>query len=329
MRVEEDDSGIDITIAFGNEERFDVPIASIKQDLYTRLGARPDAIVRIRIDQPPVRRVLARVTDVPGFGYKALEPATLAHPVTVDGRPAEGPLIMANGLVTVTVDRHDGTFAIDGVAGFGKLVDGGDHGDSYNYSPPAGDRIVDAPDTVTVSVTDRGPVRAVATVLSRYTWPDHVDGFTRARTGEVPVDVTTEIERARRRARREGDHPLRQPGLRPPAAGASPPARTGRRAPTPSAPSPSCTGASTPRAGPTNSDSRPSRPGASCPPVASPSPTRACSSTSWWTSRGSSPIAGPGRWHSRCCARRGCCRASAWPIAPCRRGPSPPSRACS
>jgi len=193
VRVEEDDSAIDITIAFGNEERFDVPIASIKQDLYTRLGARPDATVRIRIDQPPVRRVLVRVTDVPGFGHKALEPATLAHPVTVED-PAEGPLVMANGLVTVTVDRHDGTFAIDGVAGFGKLVDGGDHGDSYNYSPPAGDRIVDSPDTVTVTVTDRGPVRALATVLARYTWPDHVDGFTRARTGEVPVDVTTEID---------------------------------------------------------------------------------------------------------------------------------------
>src|SRR5579863_10444141 len=73
VRVEEDDSAIDITIAFGNEERFDVPIASIKQDLYTRLGARPDATVRIRIDQPPVRRVLVRVTDVPGFGHRALE----------------------------------------------------------------------------------------------------------------------------------------------------------------------------------------------------------------------------------------------------------------
>ncbi|HLN44005.1 MAG TPA: hypothetical protein VK215_16220, partial [Acidimicrobiales bacterium] len=193
VRVEEDDSAIDITIAFGNEERFDVPIASIKQDLYTRLGARPDATVRIRIDQPPVRRVLVRVTDVPGFGHKALEPAALRHPVTVEDG-GEGPVVMANRLLTVTVDRHDGTFAVDAVAGFGRLVDGGDHGDSYNYSPPAHDRIVDTPDSVTVSVGDRGPVRAVTTVVSRYTWPDHVDGFSRARTGEVPVDVTTEID---------------------------------------------------------------------------------------------------------------------------------------
>ena len=79
--VEEDESGIDITISFGSEERFDVPLASIKQDLYTRLGARPDSVVRIKIDQPPIRRVLARVADVPGFGWRPSTPAALAHPV--------------------------------------------------------------------------------------------------------------------------------------------------------------------------------------------------------------------------------------------------------
>jgi hypothetical protein len=199
VHVEEDESGIDITIAFGSEERFDVPIASIKQDLYTRLGARPDSTVRIRIDQPPVRRVLARVAEVPGFGWRALEPLVPAHPVTVDDGVAEPPsekrpLVMDNGLVSVVVDRDDGTFAIDGVSGFGRLVDGGDHGDSYNYSPPAGDRVIDTPDSVSVNVTERGPVRAVTTVTARYTWPDHVDGVSRARTGEVTAEVTTDIE---------------------------------------------------------------------------------------------------------------------------------------
>jgi len=195
VRVEEDASGIDITIAFGSEERFDVPLASIKQDLYTRLGARPDAIVRIKIDQPPVRRVLARVSDVPGFGYRPLEPVTPAHPVAVE-EPDDpvGPLVMTNGLVTVAFDANDGTFAIDGVAGFGRLVDCGDHGDSYNYSPPAGDRVVDTPDAVSITVAERGPVRAVIQILARYTWPDYVDGVTRSRTGEVTVDITTDVE---------------------------------------------------------------------------------------------------------------------------------------
>ncbi len=194
--VEEDDSGIDITIVFGSEERFDVPVASIKQDLYTRLGARPDAAVRIRIDQPPVRRILTRVGAVPAFGWRALEPVAPEHPVTVEEGPAGGgsPVVMANGLVTVQVDRADGTFSVDGVAGFGKLVDGGDHGDSYNYSPPAGDRIVDTPDAVSVQVTETGPVRARVSVTATYTWPDHVDGMTRARVGDVTVPVTTDVE---------------------------------------------------------------------------------------------------------------------------------------
>ncbi|HTT85901.1 MAG TPA: hypothetical protein VMF60_00915 [Acidimicrobiales bacterium] len=194
VRVDEDDSGIDITIAFGTEERFDVPIASIKQDIYTRLGARPDSIVRIAIDQPPIRRVLARVAGAPGFGWTRFAVVEPAHPVQVSDGGPDGDVVMTNGLVTVALDATDGTFSVDGIAGFGRLVEGGDHGDSYNYSPPAGDSIVATPDHVTLTVTERGPVRAVATVTARYRWPDHVDGVTRARVGEVSAEVTTDIE---------------------------------------------------------------------------------------------------------------------------------------
>jgi mannosylglycerate hydrolase len=200
VTVEEDETGIDITIAFGSEERFDIPLASIKSDLYTRLGARPDSAVRIRIDQPPIRQVLARVSDVPGFGWASCTPAALAHPVTVTEGVGAGegteaaPVVLANGLVTVTFDRSSGTFAIDGTAGFGELVDGGDHGDSYNYSPPLTDTLVDTPDSVAVVVTERGPVKAVAEITARYTWPEYVHGSARNRTGARTVDVTTTVE---------------------------------------------------------------------------------------------------------------------------------------
>ncbi|HTT86747.1 MAG TPA: hypothetical protein VMF60_05240, partial [Acidimicrobiales bacterium] len=171
-----------------------VPLASIKQDLYTRLGARPDVTVRIRIDQPPIRRVLARVADVPGYGWRRCHPLPLAHPVKVTGGDADGGVVLANGLVTVAIDPTSGTFALDGVPGFGKLVDGGDHGDSYNYSPPRFDRLVDTPETVSVSVTERGPVRAQAEITATYVWPEYVDGTTRDRRGERTVDVTTLVE---------------------------------------------------------------------------------------------------------------------------------------
>ena len=137
VRVDEDDTGIDLTIAFGSEERYDVPIASIKQDLYTRLGARPDVAVRIRIDQEPVRAVLARVDDVAGFGWAQLR--TGDHRPSRDGARSDGDaIVIANGLVTVTLHDGEATFAIDGVTGFGRLVDDGDLGDSYNFSPTTG-----------------------------------------------------------------------------------------------------------------------------------------------------------------------------------------------
>ena len=192
VRVAEDDSGIDITIAFGDQERFDVPIASVKQDLYTRLGARPDAVVRVLIDQPATTRVLARSADVPPFGWAPLVPVPPAHPLTVEETPEA--VTVANGLVTVAVDRGTGTWTIDGTPGFGRLVESGDHGDSYNYSPPPTDSTVDAPDALSVTISERGPVRTRVEIAATYTWPERVDDTTRARVGAVPAAVRTELE---------------------------------------------------------------------------------------------------------------------------------------
>jgi len=191
VRVSEDDTGIDIVIAFGPEERYDVPIATIKQDLYTRLGARPDAVVRVRIDQPEVAKVLARVAPVPGFGWSRFEIAQPEKPVSA--KSDDGDVEITNGLLTIAVDKSDGTYSLNGIAGFGRLIDGGDLGDSYNYSPPRQDRFVDSPDSVVVAVTSEGPVEASATIVATYTWPDHVESFSNARVGENRAVVTTTL----------------------------------------------------------------------------------------------------------------------------------------
>jgi hypothetical protein len=193
VTLEEDDTGLDLAITVGPEPADEVPIEEVRRELYTRLTARPDTVVRITLDHPSVRRVLARQAPVAGFGWARFVAAPLAHPVSVEGDPAVG-LTLANGLVTVAVDPADGTFAVDGVPGYGRLVDDGDHGDTYNYSPPATDTVVTAPDSVTLSVGDRGPVRATVVIAATYTWPERVDDATHARVGSRPVVVTTTLE---------------------------------------------------------------------------------------------------------------------------------------
>ncbi len=193
VSLAEDDTGLDITLVIGTEARDGVPVEEVKRELFTRLTARPDTEVRLLLDQPPVRRILARQGDVPGFGWSRFEPAPLVHPVHVDD-PTDGPVTVANGLTTVVVDPDDGTFAIDGIAGFGRLVDGGDYGDTYNYSPPQQDSIVDRPDSVSIAVGDTGPVRATVAITSTFTWPDRVDEAMKTRVGSHQVPVVTTVE---------------------------------------------------------------------------------------------------------------------------------------
>ncbi len=77
-------------------------------------------------------------------------------------------MTLTNGLVTVAVDAGRGTFSVDGREGYGHLVDGGDLGDSYNYSPPRQDTLIDEPVEVAVRVVEPGPVRATLEITATY-----------------------------------------------------------------------------------------------------------------------------------------------------------------
>jgi alpha-mannosidase len=192
IKIEDTEEGIDVTVSVGTEEKPNVPIAEAKGIVFTKLGARPDAVVRVAMDQPSTRRIVARTSEVPGYGWRPFEPAPLSHPVSVV--EDEGSVSLENGLTSVVVDRASGTFSVGGVAGYGRLLDGGDLGDSYNYSPPRQDSFVDAPQSVAVRVDQRGPVRARVHATATYVWPDHVDGSNQARVGAHEVDVETDVE---------------------------------------------------------------------------------------------------------------------------------------
>ncbi len=217
VAMTEGETGLDLTVVIGTEPREGVPVEQIKRELYTRLTARPETEVRLALDQPPVRRILARQHTVPGFGWARFAPVPILHPVEVTDEPT-GAVTLANGLVTVAIDPADGTFSIDGIPGFGRLVDSGDHGDTYNYSPPLVDSLVTSPVSVSVALGERGPVRATASITSTYAWPARVDNVAKAREGshEVPVRTTVELhaDEAVVRVRTEFDNPSRDHRLR-------------------------------------------------------------------------------------------------------------------
>jgi hypothetical protein len=164
-------------------------VEQVKRDLYARVGARPDAPVRVHVDRRPSRRVLARAEAVPGLGWAAWSPSPLEHPVQVDGDSS-----LRNGLVTVTIDRAKGTLALDGSHDLDRLVDEGDQGDTYTWSPPAHDTVVDRPEAVALDVIERGPVRGRLVVRKTYGWPERVDDEHSTRVGIRSVVVTTTIE---------------------------------------------------------------------------------------------------------------------------------------
>jgi len=149
---------------------------------------RPDGEVTVEKVGRATCRVLARVEDVAGFGWKRWNPGPLGvEPV----RAGPGPRL-SNGLVEVVVDEGDGSWALDGLAGFGRLVDDGDAGDTYNWCPPGHDEVVDRPGAVAIDLLEEGPLRARLAVVTTWEWPHRIEAD--RRTGHRSVQVRTVLE---------------------------------------------------------------------------------------------------------------------------------------
>ena len=160
---------------------------AIRQAVARLREERAGERVRVRVTTDPGVKVLARVADVPGFGWQSFGGASApVHAVTAT------PLELANGRITVTVDPGDGTFAVGEHRGLGALIDGGDVGDTYNWCPPDDDTIVDRPVSVRTRVLEDGPLRARLEVVRTFHLPTHAAGP--ARAGSQEVEVTTVLE---------------------------------------------------------------------------------------------------------------------------------------
>ena len=155
-------------------------------------------VVVVRSD----RRRLAAAVPVAALGWTSARPvegsAAGASAAAVADRVSVGARTLANSQVSATI-ADDGTFELAGggavLRGVGRIVDGGDYGDTYNYGPPAFDRLVEEPRSVTVRATADGPIRGALEIVRRYEWPAGLADSGHARTDETrSVDVVTTVE---------------------------------------------------------------------------------------------------------------------------------------
>ena len=180
----------------------------------------------LKLQVAPVRHVLFDTGEIEGFGWSSFTAAEgEVSSAAVTG--TSNPNLLANEYLRVTVDPADGTYSIEStdglrVDGCGRLVDDGDGGDTYNYSPPADDVVVDRPDAVRVETTETGPVRGRVTIDADYTWPAFAIGDERAcsrrsdETVRASVRTTLELRPGERfvRVTHEIDNPSRDHRLR-------------------------------------------------------------------------------------------------------------------
>jgi len=188
--VEDGVDAVELTLHCDERLLDNLLVDDVKGDVRARMARRPGVPLHLRILQPPTRRVLWRMENVTGFGWRRWD-ATPSEQVPVT---AIGSVALTNGLVTLTVDPDDGTFSIGDVTGLGRIVESGDHGDTYNYSPPDEDLLVTRPEGVVVDVVERGPLRGRLRVLSTFSWPERIDDNLRRRVGQVAVQLTTTLE---------------------------------------------------------------------------------------------------------------------------------------
>ena len=113
----------------------------------------PETLWELVVLAPDRRQILVQVA-VPPLGWTTVETgASSGVPAAADPGVVATDRSLSNGLVSVSA-AEDGTVRLSGAGsdldGVGRLVDGGEFGDSYNYGPPAADTIVEKPLTVVI-----------------------------------------------------------------------------------------------------------------------------------------------------------------------------------
>ena len=182
-------AGVEVVLEADESRRPSRRVPEVMAEAWAQAGAHRDEPLHVRVERRASQRVVLRVAEVPGYGWAPLDPA-----------PSDGTEVRAGGsglhnsLVALEVDRSNGTFSLNGLAGFDQLIDEGDEGDTYNYCPPRCDLAITQPEpeSVQVELLEGGPARGRLRISRRFGWPTSVDRG--IRVGRQIVEVVSEVE---------------------------------------------------------------------------------------------------------------------------------------
>jgi alpha-mannosidase len=140
---------------------------ALQREIAVAASAAEGETWQVRILARPRRKLVAQV-PAPALGWTAVRPVhrggEIEHPVVVE------PEQMSNGLVSVSMN------------GLGRIVEGRDAGDTYNYAPPGDDVLVQDSEQFSTEIVETGPVRGRLERTGTYRWQG------------TPVSVLTSVE---------------------------------------------------------------------------------------------------------------------------------------
>ena len=202
--VDASDDVVEVVLRAEPQMRGHLDAEALEAAVVGLVDANPGREFHVQLVRLPTQRVLVRTPPVPPLGWTTLRavPGTPEAPTAAVRWNADAAPTLSSETVEV-VFAPDGTFTVTDLAtgvsaaGLGRLCDGGDAGDTYNWSPPALDSRVDVPVSVLVAAVEAGdtplPRRSVC-VERRYLVPASLAAGDHARADEhVALDVRTTV----------------------------------------------------------------------------------------------------------------------------------------
>lgn len=197
LHLRVDGSHADLDLLLHDDER--APDMTALHDVLARIAADAAlddvATATIRTQTMATGRLAFVAPDIPGHGYRAFR--LVATEGEVLPPATDTPATIENEQLRLTADPVTATLTLEERAtgrrlpALLRLVDGGDAGDEYSYSPPAIDRIIAAPEApATVAVEQTATAQ---TLTLRYTLalPAALTADRQGRSTEtVPLAVT-------------------------------------------------------------------------------------------------------------------------------------------